>query len=107
MFRFYKWDKMVNRLLRCTLLAAVFLTNISHDTTTLIKTAVFEDVTLCSLVQVYKLYRHSCCPHYHGRCTPHSSTVIMEAAGTTEKTEENNLHFKSVQRKPQISQIFL
>lgn len=36
-FRFSNWDKMVNRLLRRSLLAAVFLTNIYHDTTTLIK----------------------------------------------------------------------
>jgi hypothetical protein len=34
---------------------------------------------------------------------PHSSTVIMEATGTNEMTEENNLHFQSVQWEPQIS----
>lgn len=94
------------QMLRRRLPAAVIPTNIYCYTTTLIKIAIFEDVTPCSLVQAYQLNRHICCPHYHGRCTSHSSTVIMEAGGTNEITEENNLHFQSVQWERQISQNF-
>jgi hypothetical protein len=36
----------------------------------------------------------------------HSSTVITEAAGTNEMTEENNFHFQSVEAESQISQYF-